>query len=48
MPEKIRKLLNKLNIGTNQVKLGDYIAALEKRVAELEKKAATPPGGENS
>jgi hypothetical protein len=32
MKETIRKLLNSLNIGTNQEKVGDYIAALEDRI----------------
>lgn len=38
MPKTIIELFNKLNLGFQKAKVGDYLAALEKRVADLEAK----------
>lgn len=40
MTETIRKLLNRLNLGTQKAAVGDYIASLEKRIEQLESKVA--------
>lgn len=36
--KEITKLLNNLNLGTSKIKLGDYIAELESKVAELQER----------